>query len=130
LKSIRRDEKDRTFLLAEDMGILEQVVDDIGGVNAITVDPITSYMGGKVDAHKATDVRTQLDPLQNLAERLNIVVSAVTHPPKNGGQRALDQFIGSQAFIAVPRVEKSKPMNTAVGEPRGACCSRTLKTTS
>jgi hypothetical protein len=104
LVGIRRGEKDRTFLLSEDIETLEEAIHDLGNVVAVTVDPITSYMGSKIDAHKATDVRSQLDPLQNLAERLNIVVSAVTHPPKNGGQSALNQFIGSQAFIAVPSV--------------------------
>jgi hypothetical protein len=29
-----------------------------------------------------------------------IAVTAITHPAKNAGQRALDWYIGSQAFIA------------------------------
>lgn len=91
-------------------------------------------MGG-IDAHKAVDVRTQLDPLQKLAERLNICVSVVTHPPKNAGQRALDQFIGSQAFIAVPRVghlcvEEIEGISTAIERQRGACFSPIPKTIS
>ena len=70
----------------------------------VTIDPITAYMGGKVDSHSATDVRSQLGPLADLAERTNVAFSAITHPAKNAGQRAIDHFIGSQAFIAAARI--------------------------
>jgi hypothetical protein len=39
-----------------------------------------------------------------LAEKLNVAFSTVTHPPKNASQRAIDHFIGSQAYIAVARI--------------------------
>ena len=61
-------------------------------------------MGGKLDSHKATEVRSQLGPLKDFAERTNTAVSAITHPAKNAGQRAIDHFIGSQAFIAAARI--------------------------
>jgi putative DNA primase/helicase len=61
-------------------------------------------MGGKVDSHKSTEVRSQLGPLKDIAERLDIAISAITHPPKSSGQRAIDHFIGSQAFIAAARI--------------------------
>jgi hypothetical protein len=91
-------------LLGEDLAKLEEAIEEIGDVGLVTIDPITAYMGGKVDSHRATDVRNQLGPLKDLAERLHVGLSVVTHPPKNAGPRAMDQFIGSQAFIAVPRV--------------------------
>src|SRR5262249_35185706 len=56
-------------------------------------------------SHRATDVRSQLHPLKVSAEKLDIAFSAITHPPKNAAARAvLDNFIGSQAFIAAARV--------------------------
>jgi hypothetical protein len=61
-------------------------------------------MGGKMDSHKATEVRSQLGPLKDFAEKTNAVVSAVTHPAKHAGPRAIDNFIGSQAFIAAARI--------------------------
>jgi hypothetical protein len=72
----------------------------------VTIDPITAYMGHAkhFDSHRATDVRSQLSPLKTVAERTGVAISAVTHPPKNVGQRALDHFIGSQAFIAAARL--------------------------
>jgi hypothetical protein len=105
LKYIKTDERtQRQFLLAEDLDRLERAVQKIGDVGLITIDPITAYMGGKMDSYKATEVRSQLGPLKDFAECLNIAVSTITHPAKGAGPRALDHFIGSQAFIAACRV--------------------------
>jgi DNA polymerase bacteriophage-type len=104
LKKIRKDNKERMFLLAEDVEILAKAIADVGDVGLVTIDPITAYMGGKVDSHRTTDVRNQLGPLADLAERTNVAFSAITHPAKNPGQRAIDHFIGSQAFVAVARI--------------------------
>ena len=104
LKRIKKDGKGRPFLLAEDLDILEQVIHDVGDVGLVTVDPITAFMGGRLDSHKVTDVRSQLGPLADLAERLDVAISAITHPAKNAGPRAIDHFIGSQAFIAAARM--------------------------
>jgi hypothetical protein len=104
LKKIRKDNKERMFLLNEDLDELERVITHVGDVRLITIDPITAYMGGKVDSHRATDVRGQLGPLADLAERTNVALSAITHPPKHSTQRAIDHFIGSQAFIAAARI--------------------------
>jgi putative DNA primase/helicase len=104
LRKIRKDDKDRMFLLAEDVELLAKIITDIGDVGLVTIDPITAYMGGKLDSHRATDVRSQLGPLAELAERTDVAFSAITHPAKNAGQRAIDHFIGSQAFIAAARI--------------------------
>ena len=50
--------------------MLERAVADIGEVGLITIDPITAYMGAKLDSHKTTEVRSQLGPLKDFAERL------------------------------------------------------------
>jgi hypothetical protein len=105
LKSIRRGDRDEMFLLAEDLEVLETVIRDLGNVALVNIDPITAFMGsGKsFDSHRATDVRSQLSPLKALAERTRVTISAITHPAKNAGSRALDHFLGSQAFIAAAR---------------------------
>jgi hypothetical protein len=104
LKYIKTDEKTkRQFLLGEDLEKLERAIVKIGGVLLVTIDPITAYMG-KMNSHMATDVRSQLGPLKDVAERAGIAVNAITHPAKNAGQRAIDHFIGSQAFIAAARI--------------------------
>jgi len=106
LQRIRKDKKNRMFLLGEDLEELEQLIADTGDVRLVTIDPITAYMGGgkSFDSHRATDVRNQLGPLSEMAERTNVAFSAITHPAKNAGPRAIDHFLGSQAYIAAARL--------------------------
>jgi len=104
LKCIKTDDAGRQFLLGEDLDVLEKAVNKIKNVALITIDPITAYMGGKIDSHKTTEVRSQLGPLKDFSERMNVAISAITHPPKSSSQKAIDHFIGSQAFIAAGRI--------------------------
>jgi putative DNA primase/helicase len=105
LKNIKQDDKGRQFLLGEDLDELENVIRKVGDVGLIAVDPITAYMGGKMDSHKATEVRSQLGPLKDFSEHTNIGISAITHPAKGASsEKAIDHFIGSQAFIAAGRL--------------------------
>lgn len=83
---------------------MERDVQLIGEVGLVCIDPITAYMGGKIDSHKATEVRSQLGPLKDFAERVNVAVSTITHPAKAAGKKAIDHFIGSQSFIAAGRI--------------------------
>lgn len=125
LKAIRIGDHDRQFLLSEDLDELQKQTKIIGNVGLITIDPITAYMGGKMDSHKATEVRSQLGPLKDFAEQNNIAISTITHPPKNVGARPMDYFIGSQAFIAAGRIahicvpQMSEPDDDGVSEPTG-----------
>ena len=106
LKKIKKDNKERMFLLGEDLAELERMIVQLGDVRLVTIDPITAFMGSsnKFDSHRATDVRGQLGPLADLAERMDVALSAITHPPKHATQRSIDHFIGSQAFIAAARI--------------------------
>jgi hypothetical protein len=106
LNAIRRNDRDEMFLLGEDLATLEQMIRDFGDVGLVTIDPITAFMGHakNFDSHRATDVRSQLSPLKKLAESTGVAFSAITHPPKNASPRALDHFIGSQAYIAAARI--------------------------
>jgi putative DNA primase/helicase len=104
LKCIKIDDRQRQFLIYEDLEKIEKFVAQIGGVGLITLDPITAYMGGRMDSHKTTEVRSQLGPLKDFAEHVDAAVSAITHPAKNPGKRAIDHYIASQAFIAAARI--------------------------
>jgi hypothetical protein len=104
LSKIRKDNKNRMFMLQEDLDVLEHILASNPNIGLVTIDPITAYLGGKLDSHRATDVRNQLGPLKDLAERCHVAFSAITHPAKRPGTRALDHYICSQAFIAAPRL--------------------------
>jgi putative DNA primase/helicase len=94
----------RQFLLSEDLDALARKVTQLGDVALIMIDPITAFMGGQLNSHMTTAVRSQLGPLKDFAEANNVAVSTITHPAKNPGNRAIDHFIGSQAFIAAGRI--------------------------
>jgi hypothetical protein len=95
----------RTFNLQADLALLEQKIAEIGDVALVIIDPISSYMG-KVDGHKNTDVRGALEPLSEMAARLNVAILSITHFSKSGSgnsSKALHRFIGSIAFVGAPR---------------------------
>lgn len=88
---------------ARDMEALEQAVQDIGGVKLIVVDPVVSAVAG--DSHKNTEVRRALQPLVDLAARLDCAVLGISHFSKGGaGSDPASRVVGSIAFTAVARV--------------------------
>jgi putative DNA primase/helicase len=92
----------RSFSLLADLDLLEDAIRSLADVRLITIDPISSYLGG-ADGHRNERVRELLDPLAALAARYRIAVVAVTHPPKGHSLDPSEHFIGSIAFNAAAR---------------------------
>jgi putative DNA primase/helicase len=57
------DGRERTFDLQQDIAPLKSLVAEISDVALVVIDPITSYMGTRIDSHRTTDVRAVLEPL-------------------------------------------------------------------
>jgi hypothetical protein len=94
----------RLFNLSKDLDILERLINKIGDVGLVTIDPVDAYIGADVDGHKNTAVRAVLEPISEMAGRRRVAILAVTHFSKQSGSKALYRFIGSIAHIGSARV--------------------------
>ena len=82
---------------------LRAVVEDLGGVSLLIVDPVVSAVTG--DSHKNTEVRRALQPLVDLASEFDCAIVGITHFSKGGqGGDPSQRVVGSVAFTAVARV--------------------------
>jgi hypothetical protein len=93
-----------TFSLQCDLLALAEKVKTEGDVALIVIDPITSYMGMRLDSHLNTAVRAVLEPLATWAEEHHVAVLGITHPPKSAPAKALHAIIGSIAYVAAARI--------------------------
>lgn len=99
----RVDGEVQSFDPARDMGALEAQAQRIGGIKLLIVDPVVSAVTG--DSHKNTEVRRALQPLVDLASRLDAAVLGISHFSKGGaGSDPASRVVGSIAFTAVARV--------------------------
>ena len=105
LDGIRKSDSNsdcKLFNLKSNLNELETMINEIKGVTMIVVDPLSAYLAG-VDSYKNTDVRSMLAPLSKLAEKYDIAIVGVEHPPKSSNGKAINQVGGSKAFIAAAR---------------------------
>jgi putative DNA primase/helicase len=94
---------ERSFNLAEDIKRLRIMMQEIGDVMLLVIDPVTAYLGG-ADSHKNADMRQLLMPLAKLAEEFDLAVICVNHLNKGGANNdALLRVMGSLAFVAAAR---------------------------
>jgi len=99
----RIDGEVQSFDPARDMGALETQALAIGGIKLLMVDPVVSAVAG--DSHKNTEVRRALQPLVDLASRLDAAAIGISHFSKGGqGSDPASRVVGSIAFTAVARV--------------------------
>jgi hypothetical protein len=73
-------------------------------VALLMLDPLTSVMDGRIDAHRDREVRKALEPLGQLAEDTAAAVVGLVHLGKGIGIDPVNLILGSRAFSAVARV--------------------------
>jgi putative DNA primase/helicase len=100
---VRRGLDAAAFDPANDLPALERKLESIGGARPLIVDPVVSAVAG--DSHKNAETRRSLQPLVNLAQRLDCAALGITHFSKGtGGREPIERITGSLAFGALARV--------------------------
>jgi putative DNA primase/helicase len=96
---------ERMFNLATDLPALEAKIDQIGDVQLVLIDPVTSYLGvGKLNTSSTTDVRGILGPLVKLAERKRVAIVGIMHFNKKADvTNAMLRIADSLAYVAAAR---------------------------
>jgi putative DNA primase/helicase len=88
---------------ARDMSLLSERITGLGGARLLIVDPLLSAVSG--DAHRANDVRRNLQPVVDLAAAHECAVLGISHFSKGSkGATPAERVIGSQAFVALARM--------------------------
>ena len=88
---------------AKHFSALAEAVTAIGGIKLMIVDPIVSAVVG--DSHKAAEVRRSLQPVVDLAAKLDAAMVGISHFSKGtAGNDPLERVTGSNAFGALPRI--------------------------
>jgi putative DNA primase/helicase len=95
------DEREHGFTLDRHLPLLQKMIDKIGDVRLLVIDPISAYCG-KTDTHNNSEVRGLLSPLIELAASSGVAVVAINHLTKGNGN-AVYRSTGSIAFIAAAR---------------------------
>ena len=91
------------FDLGAHVPVLASLVQRVGDVALIVIDPISAYLGG-LDSHKTSDVRSGLAPLQQLAAETGAAVVLISHLNKGSVDgNAMARVAGSGAFVAACR---------------------------
>lgn len=69
----------------------------------VIIDPLVAFMGGKLDLHKANQVRTLMAGLAKVAQDRHVAIVIVRHVTKGGREKAIYRGIGSIDITAACR---------------------------
>lgn len=86
-----------------DLDIIETALKSVPDCKLVVVDPVGSYLGGKIDPHKDSAVRSVLAPIAKLAERYGVAFVVVVHRRKGASRSADEMAMGSRAFVGLAR---------------------------
>ncbi len=104
VRRISEDGKPHDFMFTlADVASLETVLRQLTDCRLIVIDPIGSFIGGKVDGNAENEVRSILAPVAMLAERHDAAVLVVAHRRKSTAAAADDLALGSRAFTGIAR---------------------------
>jgi hypothetical protein len=92
-----------SFSLERDLMRLEDALKKNPGLRLIILDPLSAYVGTKVNSWRDAEVRALLTPLVEFAARCGVAVIGIMHMRKSETDAML-RVSGSIAFVAAARV--------------------------
>jgi putative DNA primase/helicase len=92
----------RPVSLQQDLASLEAALAELPDCRLVVIDPITAYLG-KSDGNRNGEIRSLLQPLNDLAAAYRVAIVAVSHLNKSGIGRAINRTMGALAFVAASR---------------------------
>jgi hypothetical protein len=95
---------DRGSIWLSDVSLLGEALQQTRA-RLVIVDPIQSYLGAKVDAHRSNETRPVLDGLSRLAEEHDCCILLVRHLSKAPTGRAIHRGLGSIDLTGAVRTE-------------------------
>ena len=103
LTSDKKGEDREIMFTLQDVGVLEATLAMLPDCRLIVIDPIGSFLGSRMDAHRDNEVRGVLAPVAEVAKRSGAAVLIVAHRRKSAGGSADDTALGSRAFTGLAR---------------------------
>lgn len=88
-------------IMLADAGVIEAAIDEYDAA-LLVIDPLTAFVGPRIDTYRESDMRRALAPLISIAERTNIAIVILRHLRKSGGS-AMSSGAGSIAITAAAR---------------------------
>ncbi|QEL16653.1 AAA family ATPase [Limnoglobus roseus] len=103
-KVVGEDGKERVVAFdLQNVDLIRDALDQLSDCKLVVIDPVGSYLGGRVDAHRDNEVRGVLAPLAALAAERGVAVLIVCHTRKAQSSFADDAALGSRAFVGLAR---------------------------
>ncbi|HEX4792400.1 MAG TPA: bifunctional DNA primase/polymerase [Humisphaera sp.] len=87
----------------DQVALIEDQIAALKNCRMIVLDPLISFLGGKINTDKMNEVCGLLNPLQEIAQRHNASCIAVIHYNKTNALNINQRIMGSVAFQSVPR---------------------------
>ncbi|TXH50281.1 MAG: AAA family ATPase, partial [Desulfurellales bacterium] len=113
---------DELLQINSDIGKIREAIEAIDPL-LIVFDPIMSFLGGKVDANRANEVREVMKLLDAITKERNIAMVVVRHTKKGSSNRGNPDLLlyagqGSIDFVALARSELQTRANPQNAEER------------
>lgn len=117
-----KDGNQRGLDLTQDVQRIKTCLDENTEIALIVFDPISEFLGAKIDGHSNTAVRAVLGQLMDLLDKSNVAALGVSHLPKVKSGAVQTASIGSIGFSACARssllvVDEEEPMLDENGDP-------------